>query len=233
MNALEAAIRHLTLPVNNQFPRPWMTDLKRPEKARVFIVGYNQAAGFSISNIPGGHRAYIDALFNRNGMSCRQLYLFLRGGKGPSPARKNIDTLRKCLANFGINDVIETNVICYSTSMSKVLASPAHHGGKAAGRHIFWEILGIIRPTVLIVHGIAATKELGRVLSPPAANLRAAASNPAQSVSHKRVSMLLRGRPYTPMVLVIPSLAPPKWNCWQNWAPAHFVATCVLVRKFI
>jgi len=136
--------------------------MEHPEKARIFIVGYNQATGFPAAALVGRHNAYIDALFNRNGMSCRNLYQQMRGHKGPSQTRKNIDALRKGLANVGINDVIETNVICYSTPMSNALAYAKNQGGKAAGRKIFWEILGIIRPIILIAHGAGTTKELRR-----------------------------------------------------------------------
>jgi hypothetical protein len=112
MNTLEAKIRRLTQPVNGQFPRPWMTDMVNPEEARVFIVGQNQATGFPPALV-GGHKVYIDALFNRNGRSCRQLYDAIRGPEGPSPTRKNIDALREALAHVGVHDVLETNVICY------------------------------------------------------------------------------------------------------------------------
>jgi hypothetical protein len=170
--------------------------------------------------------------FNRNGMSCRNLYQQMRGHKGPSQTRKNIDALRKGLANVGINDVIETNVICYSTPMSNALTHAQHQGGKAAGSKIFWEILGIIRPIILIAHGAGTTEELRRVLSLPA-TLPPAASNQAQGVSCVRVCTRLRGHSYSPIVFVIPSLAPPKWNNWQRWAPAHFAKTCAQARKFL
>ena len=38
----EEAIRRLTEPINGQYPRPWMTEMKRPWEADVFIVGKNQ-----------------------------------------------------------------------------------------------------------------------------------------------------------------------------------------------
>jgi hypothetical protein len=94
MNTLEASIRRLTQPVNGQFPRPWMTDMAHPEKARVFIVGRNQAKVFPAAALVGGHEAYIDALFNRSGKSCRKLYEEMSGREGPSPTRENIYALR-------------------------------------------------------------------------------------------------------------------------------------------
>jgi hypothetical protein len=112
MITLEAAIRRLTEPVNGQFPRPWMTDMAHPENARTFVVGRNQARSFRVDQI-GSHDAYIDALFNRNGRSCRKLYGQLQGDDGPSDTRKNIDRLREHLAREGLDDVLETNVICF------------------------------------------------------------------------------------------------------------------------
>ena len=96
MNTLEASLRRLTQPVNGQFPRPWMTDMEHPEKARIFIVGYNQATGFPAAALAGGRNAYIDALFNRNGMSCRKLYEQMRYNKGRSNSktRENVVALR-------------------------------------------------------------------------------------------------------------------------------------------
>ena len=96
MNTLEASLRRLTQPVNGQFPRPWMTDMEHPEKACIFIVGYNQATGFPAGALVGGHNAYIDALFNRNGMSCRKLYEQMRYNKGRSNSktRENVVALR-------------------------------------------------------------------------------------------------------------------------------------------
>jgi hypothetical protein len=229
MNTLEDSIRRLTQPVNGQFPRPWMTDMMHPEKARIFIVGYNQATGFPAALV-GDHNAYIDALFNRNGRLCRKLYEQMRGDKGPSQTRKNIDALRGGLTSVGINDVIETNVICYSTPMSGDLAHVKNQGGKAVGIKIFLELLGVIRPIILIAHGARTTKELGHVLS---TKLRAAASNQADDVSCVHVHTQLRGESYAPMVFVIPSLAPPRWNGWLKWAQPLLAKTCEQVGKFL
>jgi hypothetical protein len=229
VNTLETSIRRLTQPVNGQFPRPWMTDMERPEKARIFIVGANQATPFPAALVEG-HEAYIDALFNRNGKSCRKLYEEMRGHEGPSQTRKNIDALRAALANVGVNDVLETNVICYSTPMSSDLAHKTHQGGKAAGRAIFLALLDIIRPVALIAHGAGTNKELARVLC---TNLPSPPLHHADGVARARVQAQLRGEAYAPMIFVIPSLAPPKWNGWQKWAQPHLAEVCSEVRKFL
>ncbi len=225
MHALEAAIRGLTMPVNGQFPRPWMTTMARPEDARIFVVGYNQATRFSAESI-GSHDAYIDALFNRNGKSCRDLYEQARGPRGSSPTRRNLDALHEMLASEGLTNVLETNVVCYSTPMSSDMPSAEHHGGKAAGRAIFETVLTLIRPPILIVHGVRASRELGHVLGQ---TLPPAAADQEAGVS----SICARARwpsdPYAPKVFVIPSLAPPAWNVWSRWAPSHLTTLCVQV----
>jgi hypothetical protein len=227
--ALETLIRGLTQPVNGQYPRPWMTGMKRPEEARVFIVGHNQARAFPVEKV-GDHDAYMDALYNRNGKSCRELYNNICGDEGSSTGRKNIDALREGLTNLGIDDVVETNVICYSTPMGKDLTHPNHQGGKEAGRAIFRGILEIIRPLVLIAHGVATKRELERVLS---RGLPEAACNQDAPVPRVRVSTQLGGGPYEPIVFVIPSLVPPEWNRWHGWARPHLAELCSEVRKFL
>ena len=107
----ESTIAELTQPINGQYPRPWMTTLEDPTLAEVFVVGMNQAKTFSAATV-GSHERYLDALFNRNGQSCRKLYDEASGGS-PSPTRKNMDSLGRCLKQHGITNVLETNVICY------------------------------------------------------------------------------------------------------------------------
>ena len=41
-NKFEEQIRRLTEPINGQLPRPWMTEMRNPLEADVFIVGMNQ-----------------------------------------------------------------------------------------------------------------------------------------------------------------------------------------------
>ena len=47
----ESIIRELVKPLNKQYPRPWMTKLKDPRQADVFVVGKNQEKG-----LPDGRR---------------------------------------------------------------------------------------------------------------------------------------------------------------------------------
>jgi hypothetical protein len=225
---LEKTILALTRPLNGQYPRPWMTSMKNPEAARVFIVGFNQAKTFSASALT--HDAYLDALYNRNGRTCRALYDQMSGARGPSPTRKNTDSLNKTLSGDGIMDIIETNVVCYSTPMSKDLAHSSNAGGKEAGREIFLSLLQIVRPKVLIAHGEGTKKELERVLGVKGSNLPETRESPVCSL-HTSTAVL--GEAYRPMIIFIPSLAPPKWNTWSNWAPDHFRAVSKQARQFL
>jgi hypothetical protein len=226
MSPLEAAIRRLTTPINGQFPRPWMTNTAHPENARIFVVGYNPATEFPVEKV--GYEDFIDALFKRNDKSCRKLYELVRGDD--SRTRENIDILRENLAQEGLNDVVETNVICYSTPKRSDLTKEKHKGGKVRGKQIFEEILAIIRPKILIAHGKGTAKELRRVLSK---ELPAEASSQVDGVKCARIHTQLRGESYAPTVCVIPSLGLPRWNYWMTWAEPHLAETCAQVRKFL
>ena len=103
MSSLEIRIRALTAPKNGQYPRPWMS-CSVPGSSRVFVVGFNQATPLSVTI---SHDAYIDALFNRNGCSIRELFNEARGGRGPSLSRRNIGDLSSRLAKRGVMDVLD------------------------------------------------------------------------------------------------------------------------------
>jgi len=157
-----------------QYPRPWMTDITDPTQADCLIVGFNQRNGYKVEDV-GDHSRHVDALFNRNGQSCRGLYDRLN--PNPSRTRINIDRLSKRLKNCGAK-VLETNVICFSTPMSSDLTIRQ----RRAGLDVFKWLYGRILPRVLIVHGRGAAKELAKLdtsestviemaaLAPPAYN---------------------------------------------------------------
>jgi hypothetical protein len=207
----EKVIRNLTRPINGQYPRPWMTKLADPSRAKVFIVGKNQAKTYSAAVI-GPPDRFINALFNRSGQSCRGLYDKITGGQS-SPTRRNIDALTARLESRGIGEILETNVICYSTPMSSDLARSRHRGGKQRGTEIFQTLLKWIKPAILIADGSGTRKELGRVLG---VTLPECPTGPKQialkSITYKESRLL---------VFVIPSLAPPAYNRWQSWAPGY------------
>jgi hypothetical protein len=135
-----------------------MSDSSTPGSSRVFLVGFNQATPFD-QTITKDHNAYIDALFNRNGCSIRELYKSARGRKRPSPTRRNISCLTARLVAKGVADVLETNVVCYATPMGRDLADKANAGGVQKGTTIFVTLLDEIRPQILLAHG-EATRSL-------------------------------------------------------------------------
>lgn len=227
MTELEQHILELTRPLNGQYPRPWMTSMRDPQHARVFVVGRNQATGFPTDRI-GSQDAYLDALFNRDGRSMRALYDELRSadGKGPSPTRQNQDRLTESLRRAGVTEVLETNVICYSTPMSSDLARREHTGGRKRGSEIFTTLLDLIRPPVLIAHGAGTHKELAGMLD---VTLPDAPESLTDGVRSTRVESRLAGERYTTTVFVLPSLAPPAFNRWSGWAREHLDAVALAV----
>lgn len=207
----ESVVGGLTQPLNGQYPRPWMTELRDPLQAKVFIVGKNQATAFTLEKV-GTHKRHMDSLFNRNGESCRGLYDEVTKGE-PSRTRLNIDDLTRRLGSRGVYEILETNVICYSTPMSSHLAKQIHTGGRQRGDEIFRTLLSCIRPPILVAHGADTAKKLGR-------SLGAELPSPPQRPDDL-VRIRLNDEGYKPLVIVIPSLARPAFNAWCNWAPAH------------
>jgi hypothetical protein len=215
----EATIRELTAPLNGQFPRPWMTELSNPLQADVFVVGKNQRNGCP-ENLRGGHQRHIDALFNRNGETCRRSYDEVTGGS-PSPTRRNTDRFIGMLRAAGAARVLETNVICYSSPMSSDLRLTAHSGGAKRGAELFAFLLDSIAPRCLIVHGAGSAKELSCVLGTPLATEPSRGDLPCfTDVSNCRV--------YT-----IPSLAPPAYNKWAGWAEEHLASIAESVGRHV
>lgn len=196
-----------------------MTDLTDPTKAEVFIVGRNQATAISAEHA-GDHDEYMEALFNRNGQSCRTLYDRARAAAAPSRSRINIDKLTAKLKAAGITGIIETNVCCYSTPMSADLARAEHADGRQRGHEIFVAVLECVRPRVLVAHGDGTVRELAHVLGTSFSAPPSGPTPPAITKVHGRFDM---------GVITIPSLAPPAWNKWSAWADAHLDAVAKAV----
>ena len=213
---LEAAIRELTRPIKGQYPRPWMTSSKDPASSKVFVVGMNQAKGFPEGDV-GSHVEYLDALFNRGQKTMRQLYDKVTKGQG-SPTRNNIDDLVRRLKLHGVTDVLETNVICYSTPMSSDLRRRLHTGGTARGREIFQSLLDVIGPKILIAHGAGTAREFRK-------SLRIDFPEPPKKCPSKPTEVKLGEM----SVFLIPSLAPPAVNKWSSWRNEHLDQLCQMV----
>jgi hypothetical protein len=206
----ETDIRKLTEPINGQYPRPWMTKMTHPENAQVFIVGHNQAKTFRVQDT-GSHDKFIDAHFNRNGMGCRQLYDLIN--EDASVTRRNIDRLTELLERKGVTNILETNVICYSTPMGADMAKSEHEGGLEAGTKLFETLLDHINPDILIIFGSNTRTKLGKLFED---KLSVAAEEHDDVV----VCNPKRGG-YSPALFPIRSLAIPGYNQWHSWAWQH------------
>lgn len=191
-----------------------MTDSTDPASSSVFIVGMNQKNPFPVDAV-GPHEHYIDVLFNRGSESCRDLYDRLT--VKPSPTRRNTDDLVCRLAAVRVANVLETNVVCYSTPMSADLRREIHLDGAARGEELFKVLYEILKPKVLIAHGSGTAKKLGKLLG---VDLPAPPMAQGEPVSQKCNGTV---------VFVIPSLAPPGYNRWSRWAPVHLDQVCEMV----
>ncbi len=201
--AFEETIRELTQPINGQLPRPWMTKMSNPLDADVFIVGMNQRNGYPADQIP--HQRHLDALFNRNGESCRGLYDEVTNGK-LSRTRLNTDSLTARLNQRDVHNIIETNVVCFSTPLGKYLRKSENVEGARQGEEIFCYLLDAIAPTVLIIHGAGSLKRISRILK--VGNLKVPRS--AEEICDIQTGDQL--------IIPIPSLAPPGFNMWSSWS---------------
>lgn len=206
MEKFEQRIRELTQPFNGQLPRPWMTNMTSPLRADVFIVGMNQRNGYPAEDIP--HQRHLDALFNRNGESCRRLYDEVTQGN-PSPTRRNIDGLSDRLNQRDVHNIIETDVVCYSTPLGRDLRNPEHAGGSRKGEEIFRYLLAEIAPRVLVVHGVGAVKSVSRILGVKGIEVPGSVDEicDVQTENH--------------LIIPIPSLAPPAFNTWSSWSDGY------------
>ena len=214
--SFEETIRELTQPINGQLPRPWMTKMTNPLDADVFIVGMNQATQYPAQDIP--HPRHIDALFNRNGESCRSLYDEVRPDH-PSKTRPNIDDLSARLHQRDIHNVLETDIVCYSTSKKKDLKSPIHAGGEQRGRAIFDYLLSVLNPTVVIVHGVETVKQFSGIIK-----IRGL----AVPRSPNEICDIQTDR-Y--LVIPIRSLAQPEFNKWKKWSGEYLDNVADRVRE--
>jgi hypothetical protein len=228
----ERRIRELTQPINGQYPRPWMTDLTNPLEARVFLVGLNQATTYPAERRKSEadfYERFIDALFNRNGETCRALYREVRQGK-TSRTRSVIEDLIGRLAAKGIHAILETNVVCYSTPRGGDLDLPEHSEGKERGKRIFRVLLEEIQPPILIVHGKRARELLGYTLG---AELPERPKCAEEHPSVVRVDYC-RKPDYRPLVFVIRSLSPQDFNTrWGKWTPDPLKTVAMEVERWL
>lgn len=218
--SFEQIIRELTGSINGQYPRPWMTDLANPKDAQVFLVGRNWGVTYAEKDI-ASHDRFMDAHFNRNGESCRALYDEITGGR-PTKTKQNHDVLLRLLRDYGVCEILETNVICYGTRLSSHLNRPEHRWGRERGKEMFLSVQQHIRPRVIISHGSGTVRDLARAF-------RIDLPKP-QYRFHKPQALSLPGEDM-PVVFVIPSLAVPAFNRWKTWSFDYLKMLAVEVSK--
>jgi len=230
---LENELTALTKPINGQYPRPWMTNLKNPENAKVFIVGANPATAYKKREHVKSHPQFLDIHFNRNGYNCRSFYEYVRekDGKTDSPSRNNIGALTNILKEKKILSVLETNIYCYSTSRFRDLKEIDHPCGKERGLYIFKSLLAGIRPKVLILHGAGVRKEFVKQFDGSIPKFPMDGSIPVKTkeLFKKKVRFLC----HTSVVFVIPSLSAPGWNHWSSWSEDYLVALSRSVKRHL
>lgn len=215
-DSFEERIRELTKPINGQLPRPWMTEMTNPQDADVFIVGMNQSKKYCAEDIL--HQRHIDALFNRNEESCRGLYNWVTNGK-PSLTRRNTDDLVGRLNQRGIHNILETNVVCYSTGTSTELRTRDHAEGARRGKEIFQYLLDEISPAILIVHGAGSLKQVSSTL-----RIR-------QLTVPKSADEICDVQAKRHLVIPVPSLGPPEFYKWSSWSNEYLDMVADRVRS--
>jgi hypothetical protein len=88
-------------------------------------------------------------------------------------------------------------------------SNSAEHRPLPQNTEIFQALLHFVKPKVLIAHGAGTRDTLGKLLgaslpAPPAGN-----SKPRAAIAEDM------------KIFIIPSLAPPKWNHWHDWAEQY------------
>jgi hypothetical protein len=191
MTGFRDRIRALTVPRDGIYSRPWTTDTD-PSQADVLIVGASSAKTFYVADV-GDHEQFLDALWNRNGLTCRAMYDAATAK--PSPTRPNLDRLSQMLAANGLTS-LQTNVTCASARYdAEISEKDRSHGTllfKTVVAHVSWK--------AIIIYGVGATKRFGKAFGLLMPEVPSPASAP--------VSRVVYDRP----VFVSPTLASPGYR---------------------
>lgn len=193
---LEDAISPFVETVDGYFPRPWFTR-HDPMDCTLLLVGASSAKSFPAGDLQKSD--LMNALFNRAGTSCCDLYQ--RFVASPSPSRQNLDRAIQVLEDAGWR-VMQTNVTCASAALDSQISPEARRNGtelfKAVMNHVPWR--------AMVIFGSGAAKRFRRITGvemPPMADADA-----------QPIAGLLGGKPF----FVIPTLAYPGyrssvWRC--------------------
>lgn len=196
MAEFEDCIRAMTVPRHGTYPRPWMTDTD-PGQANVLVVGASSAKTFHTADV-GSHDHFLDALWNRNGQTCRAMYNAATGK--PSRTRPNLDRLSGMLAVRGLTS-LQTNVTCASGRYDAEVPDE----DRVHGTELFKTVVAHVPWKAMIVYGVGASKKFGRAFGVNMPAVPSADSPPVWTT--------FQGRP----VYVSPTLAFPGYHAsvWQ------------------
>lgn len=195
-------------PGTGGYLRPWMT-VGDPVDSDVLLVGANAATPIAADAVDRDD--YIQALL-KGGAALRHLYDRVRGARGPSPTRRNIDRTTSILTAHGVRGVMETNVWALPTASLADLAK-ANPTIRRASQSVLTGLLSIVRPRAVVVHGAAATRGLSRLIG---TDLPVATAGPVVTAVE-------------PPVWSIPSLSPPAANKWLpvGWQAVEAMARAI------
>ncbi len=197
-----------------QLPRPWFTAFEDPQKARVFVVGANQKNGYDPSEI--NVMRHFNGLFSREGETCRGIY---EEAGGRSKTRAQIDNLiTRKLSNCGVNDGLETNLVCRSSRQFSDLDATE----RDQGLDIFSFLIKTISPEIVILFGKGVIKGFARWVT------RSTADSDYRGLSERLIHALpdedseprfihVNGA----AVFCIRGLVHAGWTEWNPWAHAY------------
>ena len=205
MIEFEDRIRLMTKPRGGAYPRPWTTDTD-PRQADVLIVGASSATTFRAADV-GNHDQFLDALWNRNGRTCREMYDAATAKR--SRTRPNLDRLSKMLASRGLTS-LQTNVSCASARFDSEISEE----DRAHGTELFKTVVAHVPWRAMIVYGVGASERFGRAFGVAMPPVPSPASIPVRTTVLKRA------------VFVSPTLAPPSYRT-SVWPYLERVVTAI------
>lgn len=125
-------------------------------------MGLNPATDIRPGDIPIDR--YVDLLLDIEAFTI--FYESLRNRRGKtkaSPTRTGLNGMARWLAQRGWHSVVETNVSPYPTGRGEELERVSN---PMQSRHIFYELMRVLAPKVVILHGEDALSEFTSKLGP-------------------------------------------------------------------
>ena len=135
------------------------------------------------------------------------------------------------MSRSGINNILETNLICYSTKSFSDLRKPEHAGGKDVGIKIFETMGQFIRPRILILHGAKVREEICKVFNTELPAFLRMGGIPVRPKTPFQKEVDIGN--FRVVVFPIPSLAPPAANTWATWADEYLTEVGAIVKDIL